>query len=203
MNQHENRSNLSRGADGVTNEEYLDGERKQLSCTRGDFNPCSGEHVELRRRLNKANALTVGWQCLDCGGWRPVKKAQVANVADLAIFDDNLWRVVSDARSEKFRTDYEAEKNAKASAWWELYSKYLGTDKWKKKRAAVLARDGKVCRACLTREAVQAHHLSYEHVGDEPLFDLVAVCVECHDRITRMDRLRRDTGRTPLDGSGI
>jgi hypothetical protein len=62
------------------------------------------------------------------------------------------------------------------------YHDYLLTPKWQAKRIAVLKRDGFICRGCLTAEATQAHHLTYDHVFDELLFELIAVCVPCHER---------------------
>ena len=54
--------------------------------------------------------------------------------------------------------------------------------------------DGK-CKAILSgclRSANQVHHLSYQHVGNEPLFELISVCSACHDKITAMDRDRKN-----------
>lgn len=173
--------------------EYLEAEKDRLGCKRQSHN-----NAELRQRLNHAGAVTIGWQCLECGCWKAVKRSAVSAPGSLPPFDPGIATRMQEAR----RLLWEEEKTEKIRGWWERYDRYLKSERWKKKRVAVLARDGKVCRACLVREASQAHHLSYEHVGDEPLFDLVAVCSECHDRITEMDRVRRNTGRTPLDGSG-
>jgi 5-methylcytosine-specific restriction endonuclease McrA len=54
-----------------------------------------------------------------------------------------------------------------------------------------LERDGHVCQACLSRKATQAHHLSYEFVGHEPLFELVAVCDKCHDHLHKIRNARK------------
>ena len=54
---------------------------------------------------------------------------------------------------------------------------------WKKKRGKVLERASGICEGCLEKPATQVHHLSYEHVGDEYLFELVAVCDACHDNL--------------------
>jgi hypothetical protein len=71
---------------------------------------------------------------------------------------------------------------AQRDAWWEWYEDYLQTPKWRRKSKAVIKRD-RICKACETRPAVQAHHLTYERAGDEPLFDLVGVCRECHRKL--------------------
>ncbi|MEJ8756808.1 hypothetical protein WG947_07380 [Pontibacter sp. H259] len=72
----------------------------------------------------------------------------------------------------------------------EEYDEYLNSDKWKRKRLKVLRRDEYLCQACSTRKAVQVHHKSYRYVGDEPLFDLVSVCIECHEKIDYLKELK-------------
>lgn len=37
-----------------------------------------------------------------------------------------------------------------------------------------------MCEGCLERPATQVHHLHYQRVFDECLFDLVAICDRCH-----------------------
>lgn len=68
------------------------------------------------------------------------------------------------------------------------YKEYLKSPLWQEKRELVLKRDNYLCQACLTDAAVQVHHLSYKHVFNEPLFELISVCLRCHDIITNMDR---------------
>jgi len=131
-----------------------------------------------------------GEQCLTCGAWwsrskstfdsRPAEpydeqlpEAWLSAEADEAAAHRELSKEVLDLERE----DRIAERKAK-------YDAYLKTEKWAWKRKAVLERDGYLCQACRTRRAVQVHHLTYEHLGDEPLFELVAVCVPCHERIS-------------------
>jgi 5-methylcytosine-specific restriction endonuclease McrA len=72
--------------------------------------------------------------------------------------------------------------------WLATHRLYTKSPEWQARKASVLRRDGYVCQACGTNPATQVHHLTYRHWGHEPLFDLVAVCKPCHDRITEMDR---------------
>lgn len=61
------------------------------------------------------------------------------------------------------------------------YDAYLASAAWQERREKVLLRDGYRCQACGERDATQVHHLTYARVFSEPLFDLVAVCAECHE----------------------
>jgi 5-methylcytosine-specific restriction endonuclease McrA len=111
------------------------------------------------------------------------RRAADINPIDLA----REREVIDRARAERQR-EFAAEKESDRARWWIRYDEYLGTKEWAARRTAVLKRDNYVCQACLNRRAVQVHHTTYRHVFHEPLFDLVAVCIECHDRITELDR---------------
>ena len=67
--------------------------------------------------------------------------------------------------------------------WLKAYDAYLKSPEWKRKSELVIKRAKQLCEGCLTRKAIQVHHLSYEHVGEEFLFELVAVCTVCHERL--------------------
>lgn len=68
------------------------------------------------------------------------------------------------------------------------YEHYLKSTAWKKKRKLVLERDQHICQSCLSKKAREVHHLTYVHLLNEPLFDLVSVCRDCHQSITDMDK---------------
>jgi hypothetical protein len=67
--------------------------------------------------------------------------------------------------------------------WHRWYDSYLTSDKWLAKRELVFAQSGGVCEGCQERRADQVHHLTYKNVGDELLYQLVAVCKTCHERL--------------------
>lgn len=68
------------------------------------------------------------------------------------------------------------------------YIDYMQSPQWLVRREAVLQRDEYICQACCERTATEVHHLNYDHLGNEPMFDLVSVCHDCHEQITKMDR---------------
>jgi len=66
------------------------------------------------------------------------------------------------------------------------YQTYMSSDAWRQKRLLVLERDLHKCQARMkgcTIKADHVHHVSYQFLGDEPLWDLQSVCVNCHRRI--------------------
>lgn len=62
----------------------------------------------------------------------------------------------------------------------EEYQRYLKSPKWRSKCRAVMERDKYRCRFC-GQPAVQVHHLTYVRIFNEALYDLVAICKDCHE----------------------
>lgn len=80
------------------------------------------------------------------------------------------------AFGEKYRQLKKAEHTVQ-------YYQYLESDIWKKKVQMVKKRDAYICQACLINPAQAVHHITYEHIYNEPLFDLVSICHKCHSSI--------------------
>ena len=64
-----------------------------------------------------------------------------------------------------------------------IYSDYLLSPEWAKRREKVLRRANGICEGCGEARATQVHHKTYDHIYNEPLFDLVAICKACHESI--------------------
>ena len=145
-------------------------------------------------------------QCADCGklDTAPLK---LAEHPDAPPADDDRaaqWQALRDqagaaaqVEAQRRYSMRQAAKPVEAAEWWEGYDAYLGSDRWQAVRRAVLKRDNGTCQAmlpCCTRVATEAHHKRYDlHrvIGNQPVFDIVAVCHECHAEITRGERLVR------------
>jgi len=162
--------------------------------------PACKQPEVVPRSYETAGGLRFKLQCAACGS--PGSKAFVAKdyVAKwvargnvVVEFDEDHQRRFVEARNERFRQEWAEKRDAENEAWWRRYNLYLKTPRWARKRDAVLRRDGRTCQACLSREATQVHHITYAHVCDEPLFELVSVCKPCHEKITEMDRNGRQT----------
>jgi hypothetical protein len=139
---------------------------------------CGHAHQELRQRVDRGGRFYYQWQCLACGsgiGSAVAASIALADGVAPAPFDGSLeakWWVEADRiRRERRRKRAEA------------YGAYLQTDAWLAKRSQALARDKGICQGCLTRPATQVHHQTYEHIGDELLFELISVCDDCHARL--------------------
>jgi hypothetical protein len=97
----------------------------------------------------------------------------------------------------KLRTEYDKSRTDKYSAikqrhvhlqkkrhvgYQKEYLKYLSSDQWKQRRILVLKRANFLCEGCLHHKATIVHHLNYNSIYREMLFDLVALCDDCHKR---------------------
>src|SRR5436190_24302797 len=63
------------------------------------------------------------------------------------------------------------------------YGKYLPSTEWRERRRLILLRAQGICEGCRLQPAWDVHHLTYENVGEEFLFQLAALCRPCHDRL--------------------
>lgn len=61
-----------------------------------------------------------------------------------------------------------------------FYNEYIKSPAWSAKRRQVLIRDDYRCFDCGTSTRLQVHHINYEHLGNEPLEDLITLCTDCH-----------------------
>ena len=156
---------------------------------------CPHDVMEIRFRAAGSQYVH---QCLTCG-WTSNAIAHVNVAAEIKQnaqpVDDSISEGWYAARHDYHQSlvvvqDYqrEQERKQRKREWLNEHNAYLRSHEWKARRGKVLRRDGYMCQACLNNPATQVHHLTYKHWGNEPLFELVAVCKPCHDDITALDR---------------
>ena len=146
---------------------------------------CKHERTSPAYRFQKNGSRHYGIQCLDCGNFEVMKKAEIEAIQPLSTvpeIDQELADSYQEAERQRQEKIYDWHRNE----FFNKYNAYLQTYRWAVKRAAVLKRDP-ICKACGIAESEQAHHLTYAHVGDEPLYELVGVCCRCHEKIHNHD----------------
>lgn len=152
-------------------------------------NECVLEYVQKK----KANGdLMLKKQCFVCGSTdgKMYKHSDVGGsykVALLPEFNDDKLNEFYERQSQHRRNEYAQNRRELLNE----YSKYLQSEKWQEKRKKVLERDNYKCKACETNIATQVHHLNYDFIYNEPLFDLVSVCKPCHDKIEKIKLEKR------------
>lgn len=159
----------------------------QQAAARSEFHArfsCDHPILETRRRVIRGGSIQYVQQCVRCGEPQGSAIAKAKALAECggepAAFDDDLskqWQAAYAEAYQALRARFDRD------AFLSHYSDYLASDAWRNRRALVLKRARNVCEGCGVQPATQVHHLSYKHVCNEFLFELVAVCDECHDRI--------------------
>lgn len=145
----------------------------------------------------KDGRQTVVLQCVHCGhmdGNGPMKKSffnlDELEEVDLQIRDiiqaekrSVIDRLNSQAGPIGSRYDGDLDDYDEWSNWY--YKTYLKSQEWSERRQEVLNRSGGVCEGCRKNKATLVHHLDYDtlkRTGKELLFELVALCSDCHAR---------------------
>lgn len=152
--------------------------------------PCGHppNRVELRRKPNANGAMTLRQQCFACGEvFGPIqKKASVSNFELIPVVDRDMEDAAQKNRSEFWGRHTELQQSLRQAindGWHRYYDEHLSSPEWRMMRARVLARDENKCQGCLARPARHVHHLTYDHLGDELLFELISLCEFCHQKI--------------------
>ena len=150
---------------------------------------CQNHNMNFVKMKTEGGTMILKKQCPECGevSSNQFKKSMVSNFDLLPDIDQGIRNLIEQFYSS-VRSQLKAIENESA---WKEYSDYLNSDKWKRKREAVLKRDQNTCQACLSNQATEIHHLHYENIYDEPLFDLISVCKRCHEKIEEKKRLKR------------
>jgi 5-methylcytosine-specific restriction endonuclease McrA len=156
------------------------------TTTDGLFLQCDHPQVRLVAMTQSNKVVVARRQCLTCGRSVEVVPKNTVDVSQLPPWDESIvtrWRDRQEAFYKERAAQFEREQTDQDAKWWAWYNQYLLTAKWRSLRDRVMARDNHVCRGCHQARATQVHHLTYERVGNEMLFDLVAICDACHDNV--------------------
>ena len=164
---------------------------------------CPHIEIEKRNKPDKNGRPLVAFQCVTCGervgDYIPVKNLNRREVAKLPLWNKELeqayWRQML---NEAYQRREAARVKAIQQNWRRKYDAYLSTSKWKTLREKVLARANGRCEGCGERKATHVHHLTYERLGNEMLFDLVAVCDACQKKIHPQRRSVASLAQPPL-----
>jgi 5-methylcytosine-specific restriction endonuclease McrA len=147
---------------------------------------CAHATTEVRKKIASNGNTLIRPQCLTCGKMigAAIKRETLtpAAFAGLSRWDDKVQSSHWSAYNEELQR---AETRAFTAALAEAranYEAYRETEPWKKKCGLVMQRASNLCEGCRAARATEVHHLTYDHCGDEFLWELVAICRPCHDR---------------------
>lgn len=138
---------------------------------------CDHDNTEVRRRTVKGGAVQYVAQCVRCGATvgTAIAKHRL-NVATIPPYDEAMFQAFLDARAEAMRAVHAREKEKRRAG----YAEYLRSPEWRQRRAKVISRCNNTCEGCGEAAVDHVHHLTYDNVGQELLFQLVGLCNSCH-----------------------
>lgn len=148
-----------------------------------DRQQCAHKKQVLAKMIDKSGRELFRTQCTNCGRAEPVSARELNEFSKSCAVPIN--EKLSSEYWQRVTTNENKKREEHAKKWWKWYSDYLRSGTWARRRQAVIKRAGGVCEACGSEKAEQVHHLTYQNVGREPLFELVAVCRACHEQIER------------------
>ncbi|HVI77923.1 MAG TPA: hypothetical protein VM715_07135 [Candidatus Acidoferrum sp.] len=147
---------------------------------------CKHPQVEIRQRKDGGGASHFYRQCVICGtsvGSALKKSPELINLPQWK--DDHEAKYIADREAERIaiiQKHIRKQKNGD-DGFKRKYDIYLASSGWQTKRAKILKRAGGICEGCLERKATQVHHVTYDHIFEEFMFELIAICDECHVRL--------------------
>lgn len=164
---------------------------------------CPDENLVSVYKLNTAGVKMHRKQCTSCGWIGGGSGLKVT--PELPAFNEELFQQW-ESRQKQMGTNYsdyvykkqeifDRNKTQKVGDFWDKYNTYLKSEEWQKKRKLVLLRDRFLCQSCYVTPATDVHHLTYDFVGNEPLFSLISLCRGCHDKIHAMQKLSFDENK--------
>lgn len=152
---------------------------------------CSAHPRREWRRFRTSNGgYQVRAQCLDCGYILGGPRKQTPEDRELPEVDLDAYDAYEEIKRQEYariEQRHAALQHRRENSFFLEYEAYLNSPEWRRKRELVLRRAKGTCEGCGLRPAKQVHHLTYRHKMAEFLFELVAVCDECHERLHQPD----------------
>ena len=105
---------------------------------------------------------------------------------DLYDPSDYKWEPPRDFHSEEIAKTYrdnKAEEKAELAIIQKKYKEHILSTKWYKIRENRKKQDSYACVICGATDDLNVHHITYKHLGYEPLKDLRTLCSDCHTDI--------------------
>lgn len=155
---------------------------------------CDWDHKwEYRYHIGDTGRISLFNQCICCGkkdtsagalkhDTVPNLKEKI-NLGEINKYDLELLNKKSSTYDNYHiyqKLKFEEKKQSDQFHRKYAYDQYIKSDKWKAIRLKVLKRDNYLCKACLEASAQDVHHLTYNNLGDELMYELISVCRDCH-----------------------
>lgn len=95
---------------------------------------------------------------------------------------DSIYNEI-ELHKAKTQTSRQLEYENKQLEFQKKYNYVMQSEDWRQIRKLALERDNYLCQGCRLKKAAEVHHTTYKNLGDELLFQLVSLCVNCHQKL--------------------
>lgn len=82
---------------------------------------------------------------------------------------------------EHWRPEYDLRDTRLRELGFGSYPEYRASDAYLQRRSEALKAAGGICEHCNEEHPLEVHHRTYERLGNESRWDLIALCRTCHD----------------------
>lgn len=100
------------------------------------------------------------------------------------------FSLVQDPRKALHKLSMDPAKPADTE-WTRRYRAHLDSPKWQQLREKVWDRENGLCEGCRGEPIEHVHHLTYANMGDELLFELKGLCLDCHLKVHRVQKFKQ------------
>jgi hypothetical protein len=143
---------------------------------------CKHLNTELRYKIICDGRKQYTRQCISCGAqigqWEKAPPKEL--IDQVQEFDQSLndhWQQAAPETHRRKQKEQQLNRH-------QQYEDYINNSpEWQQRRALVLRRCNSICEACLKQRATQVHHLTYNSLYQEILWELRGVCPACHSHI--------------------
>lgn len=145
---------------------------------------CQHPQSEFRRLRTSNGTFQLRKQCLSCGELigSAYKRETVRDFDALPLVDEFARQRAQNQWQDRQALSQQAQAEEQ-SAFWEYYNEHLQSPEWREKCELKMSLTDGLCEGCGKERARHIHHRTYENLGDEFLFELVALCLICHQKI--------------------
>ena len=149
---------------------------------------CAHENKSYCWRVLSNGQRRFGIQCLRCGSWYAVSTKKLhPQILDAPDYDEKITNAWDEKIKEYYNFDgvrRQKEFEAKKESFREALAEYYQSEEWIRKRGLRHRLNEKLfnglCEMCFGQSATTIHHMTYDRLYNEWIFDLAAICQDCH-----------------------
>ena len=140
---------------------------------------CNNSLTKIRYPIADGTNFQTKLQCFGCGWKSPNAIKKPDNFSELPLFNKELFESHLDIAADEARKKRYIKSNGTTVV---IYEEYIKSEKWKNLSYQTRKNRDFTCQLC-PNESSETHHITYDNLGIEKWYELLAVCHKCHEDI--------------------